>query len=145
MEQTIACVACLISGIEIFRPEYYSPICDIRVVKGLHGLHLYSNEYWIDYALAVFRPGSLLNQSPKLTSLLGDLSQRFQLLAVIYSEADADETSWTKDSLALMEPYKGIYDHVRATLSMRAQRRPKIELNMTGGWVLYLLVEFYLT
>ncbi|PFH57630.1 hypothetical protein XA68_14769 [Ophiocordyceps unilateralis] len=51
-EHGAASVACLLSGIEVFEPKPLNTQKLLRVVKGLHGLHIYATEYWTEYLLS---------------------------------------------------------------------------------------------
>ncbi|RYP39263.1 hypothetical protein DL768_010728 [Monosporascus sp. mg162] len=50
-EHALACLAALISGARVFGTEYPDQDRMIRIVKGLHGFHLYAYEHWIDELL----------------------------------------------------------------------------------------------
>ncbi|KAL6830834.1 hypothetical protein J3E69DRAFT_203459 [Trichoderma sp. SZMC 28015] len=48
----LATVRCLLSGQQIFAPLYPDSERTLRVVRGLHGFHMYATQFWADYLLA---------------------------------------------------------------------------------------------
>ncbi|KKO99583.1 hypothetical protein THAR02_08317 [Trichoderma harzianum] len=48
----LATVRCLLSGQQIFAPLYSDSERTLRVLRGLHGFHMYATEFWVDYLLA---------------------------------------------------------------------------------------------
>ncbi|KAI1093508.1 hypothetical protein F5B19DRAFT_123936 [Rostrohypoxylon terebratum] len=51
-EHSLATIACLLSGVDVFVNPCQDDTKYLRVAKGLHGLHVYSTEYWIEYLLS---------------------------------------------------------------------------------------------
>lgn len=51
---SMTATACLLSGIQVFASGYDHQTRLLRLVKGLHGLHVYATEYWTEYLLSVF-------------------------------------------------------------------------------------------
>lgn len=49
---TLACVAYLRFSITLIDAEFSEEERTIRVSKGLHGIHLYAHEYWLDHLLS---------------------------------------------------------------------------------------------
>ncbi|KAM6486972.1 hypothetical protein HDV62DRAFT_402187 [Trichoderma sp. SZMC 28011] len=47
----LATVRCLLSGQQIFAPLYPDPERELRVLRGLHGFHMYATRFWVDYLL----------------------------------------------------------------------------------------------
>lgn len=47
----MAAVTCLLSGLRVFGSPYSEQERCLRLVKGIHGLHVYSTEYWAEYIL----------------------------------------------------------------------------------------------
>ncbi|QYS94528.1 hypothetical protein H0G86_001857 [Trichoderma simmonsii] len=48
----LATVRCLLSGQQIFAPLYPDSERTLRVLRGLHGFHMYATEFWADYLLS---------------------------------------------------------------------------------------------
>ncbi|KAL8366864.1 hypothetical protein RB595_005026 [Gaeumannomyces hyphopodioides] len=53
LEHCRAATSCLISGMHVFSKEYQESVRNIRVVKGIHGFHLYATEHWLDDLLSI--------------------------------------------------------------------------------------------
>ncbi|KAM7204012.1 putative NACHT domain containing protein [Rhypophila sp. PSN 637] len=52
-DQGFATASCLLSGYQVFQPDYPEDVRFSRVLRGFHGLHLYASEYWVEYILSV--------------------------------------------------------------------------------------------
>jgi hypothetical protein len=50
-EHGIAAVSCLLSGWKIFIDTCDEQTRSLRLIKGVHGFHVYATEYWTDYVL----------------------------------------------------------------------------------------------
>ncbi|KAF2108637.1 hypothetical protein BDV96DRAFT_616200 [Lophiotrema nucula] len=48
----MASIACLMSGLEVFRGKFETEARSTRLIKGIHGLHVYATEHWMEYLLA---------------------------------------------------------------------------------------------
>ncbi|KAI0840034.1 hypothetical protein F5Y06DRAFT_246496 [Hypoxylon sp. FL0890] len=51
-EHGIATITCLLSGLDVFAKASQNDTKYLRVARGLHGFHVYSTEYWIEYLLS---------------------------------------------------------------------------------------------
>ncbi|KAL7801430.1 hypothetical protein V8C43DRAFT_312589 [Trichoderma afarasin] len=51
MRHGLATVRCLLSGQQIFAPLYPDSERTLRVLRGLHGFHMYATEFWADHLL----------------------------------------------------------------------------------------------
>ncbi|KAK2037492.1 hypothetical protein LZ31DRAFT_170235 [Colletotrichum somersetense] len=51
-EHSSAILACLLSGCDVFGSTYNEHERQERVLKGIHGFHVYATEYWTDYLLS---------------------------------------------------------------------------------------------
>lgn len=48
----LATINCLLSSQKVFAPSYSEAESTLRVLRGLHGFHMYATEFWVDYLLA---------------------------------------------------------------------------------------------
>ncbi|KAK4075423.1 transcriptional regulator family: Fungal Specific TF [Trichoderma aggressivum f. europaeum] len=48
----LATIRCLLSGQQLFATSYSDSERILRVLRGLHGFHMYATEFWTDYLLA---------------------------------------------------------------------------------------------
>lgn len=46
-----AIAACLVSGLQIFTPNYPENKRKLRVLRGIHAFHTYASQYWVHYVL----------------------------------------------------------------------------------------------
>ncbi|CVL12624.1 uncharacterized protein FPRN_10900 [Fusarium proliferatum] len=46
-----AIAACLVSGLQIFTPNYPEHKRQLRVLRGIHAFHTYASQYWVHYVL----------------------------------------------------------------------------------------------
>ncbi|KAI0883700.1 uncharacterized protein GGS22DRAFT_194950 [Annulohypoxylon maeteangense] len=69
-EHGIATITCLLSGSNIFGSPYPKDTRYLRVARGLHGFHVYSTEYWIEYLLS--HAASTYSRGP---SIIFDLAE----------------------------------------------------------------------
>ncbi|KAF4498957.1 NACHT domain containing protein [Fusarium agapanthi] len=46
-----AIAACLVSGLQIFTPNYSEHERQLRVLRGIHAFHTYASHYWVHYVL----------------------------------------------------------------------------------------------
>lgn len=53
LQHGIAVVTCLLAGIEAFGYGLPSESVLVSIIKGLHGFHIYSKEYWTEYLLSL--------------------------------------------------------------------------------------------
>ncbi|EHK26299.1 uncharacterized protein TRIVIDRAFT_123103, partial [Trichoderma virens Gv29-8] len=47
----LATVRCLLSSQQTFDPSYSEAKRTLRILRGLHGFHIYATEFWVDYLL----------------------------------------------------------------------------------------------
>src|SRR3569833_169035 len=63
-----ACITCLLDGFSVFSPAYDQQRRNERMFKGLHGLHMYATQNWMEYLLASAVPNIGLDDSSDLFS-----------------------------------------------------------------------------
>ncbi|KAK7908792.1 hypothetical protein PG985_016095 [Apiospora marii] len=82
LQHGIATVTCLLAGIESFSDGVPDDPVLVRIIRGLHGFHIYAKEHWTDYLLSLVpsdeEAGSLDCQ---LFSLACDLAKRLNQLS----------------------------------------------------------------
>jgi hypothetical protein len=123
-EHCIASVTCLLSGLEVFQPDYASSARSLRVLKGLHGFHVYANEYWVDYILSIVTLHDTLRKPPLLSLVANDLSRKLESLDKSYNALDNKEDSIpSEQGLDLLKEYKGLYACAKAALEARSRKR----------------------
>jgi hypothetical protein len=122
-EHVIACLTCLLSGLKVFQPEYPHLDRSRRVLKGLHGFHVYASEYWVGYILSVLASHDGLSQPERLSSIIHDLSKILDNLGESCNALDnKDNSTPSEKSLDLLKVHKGLYANALAALAARPRK-----------------------
>jgi hypothetical protein len=122
MFQAISCVRTLLSALEVFEPSYSDAQRSFRVLHGLHGLHVYANEFWTEHLL-LFAQGKALCDAEKAASLINlsdNLCARLAI-AVREKEVEADADEFSDERLSLFVDYPTIYATVKRQLVSRSE------------------------
>ncbi|KAI0876953.1 hypothetical protein GGS24DRAFT_512713 [Hypoxylon argillaceum] len=82
LEHAIATATCLSSGLDVFDTRFPSYDRSIRVLRGLHGFHIFAYHHWIDCILRALSPGDtggdLSQLLSQLLSILSKFSQKVE-------------------------------------------------------------------
>ncbi|KAF4635514.1 hypothetical protein G7Y89_g2570 [Cudoniella acicularis] len=124
-EQSLACVACLLSGLNVFQQRYGDNDRLRRVLKGLHGLHLYANEHWIEHLLIAGSHGAGLDTISNLLRLTERLCNDLQLRRTPLPESTLRNGRAPRldDRLSLLEMHPAIHEYLKFELTYRLQVR----------------------
>jgi hypothetical protein len=142
-EHGIACVTCLLSGLEVFQPDYSCSVRSLRVLKGLHGFHVYANEHWVDYILSIVKSQDALRQPPLLSLVVNDLSRKLDSLRESPNRLEnKDDSMLSENGLDILKEYKGLYASARAALEARSSKGLGDEME-EGGMSTCLFDSFY--
>jgi hypothetical protein len=132
-EHGIASATCLLSGLEVFQPDYPCSLRSLRVLKGLHGFHVYASEYWVDYILSIVTSHYALSQSPLLSSVVNDLSGKLDSLGGSCNALDnKDDSIPSENGLNLLKGHKGLYANAMAALEARSRKGLGDEMGKGG-------------
>jgi hypothetical protein len=126
-EQGIATLSCLLSGLKIFDPSYDDQARLLRLVKGIHGFHVYATEYWTEYLLANAAIHDGLEGSDKLSALTMQLADTLDGMTTLAPPSKTSSVS-IDDRLSLLEKHGTIKEHVERALLARSQKRLELEL-----------------
>ncbi|KAL6835837.1 hypothetical protein J3E69DRAFT_3562 [Trichoderma sp. SZMC 28015] len=129
-EHGVATVSCLLSGLQVFGNVYPEQARYLRVIKGLHGFHVYATEFWTEYLLSSveFPGGDPDNTSPllvlacKLADTLNETSNRAT------SEEAKSPPNGLNDRTSFLRQHPTLYKHVEAALKGRSLKRLEAEL-----------------
>ncbi|KAI0114318.1 hypothetical protein GGR51DRAFT_503887 [Nemania sp. FL0031] len=115
LEQCISTVTCLLSGFEYLVNGPREPKA-MRVVKGIHGLHVYATEFWTENLLH-YASMDGLNCSEHLVKLTDELANKLEeYTKSSYNDGhDPDDTS-TDARLELLKEWPLLSKHVQASL-----------------------------
>jgi len=100
----------------------------LRLVKGLHGLHVYATEYWTEYLLASVASRGSLQGSGKLLSLASQFTEALEKMADVALPKWQISSGSTDDRLSLLNPYEKIQKQVEHALLARSQKQLEFEL-----------------
>ena len=122
-EHCISTLTCLLCGLETFLREGNRHTRAMRVVKGIHGLHVYATEYWTDYLLQYVsnnpHPGD-----PKVLELATRLAQKLSDITDIAAlSALGPKAQFLDPRLNSLEGNSLIRSHVEASLRARSLKR----------------------
>ena len=73
-EHATATITCLVSGFWIFSERIADNARIIRMVKGLHGLHIYASQFWLEYLLDAVSAGPGFVQDSHLHRVAQELA-----------------------------------------------------------------------
>ncbi|KAK0763604.1 hypothetical protein N5P37_002982 [Trichoderma harzianum] len=135
LEHGVATVSCLLSGLQVFSKVYPEQARHLRVIKGLHGFHVYATEFWTEYLLSSvkFARGDLDNASPllvlacKLADTLNETSNP------TISEEAKSPPNGLNDRTSFLRQHPTLYKHVEAALKGRSLKRLEAELFPEAG------------
>jgi hypothetical protein len=117
-------MTCLRSGVDYFLPgekEHHEKA--LRVVKGLHGLHIYATEFWTEYLLPhVFTPSS--DKCQDILQLASDLTQELdKIIHIQETSIETPQIDLTDEKLRLLEKVPLLQKSVTASLAARSLTR----------------------
>lgn len=122
-EHALASTACLLSGLEVFNVGYSHQDRMTRVLKGLHGFHIYANQYWIDYVLDICSSGNSQHQLFDLTTALRNLSNALETLGGLsLSSKETGELAVSDNRLDFLKEYPGLQKQAKIALQARSKK-----------------------
>lgn len=94
----------------------------MRVLKGLHGFHIYANQYWVDYVLNIFSSNSQ-QQVCNLTTTLQNLSNALDMLGGLSEPSkNTGELAVSENCLDRIKKYPGLHKNAKIFLQTRSQK-----------------------
>lgn len=113
---SMTATACLLSGLQIFASGYDHQTKLLRLVKGLHGLHVYATEYWTEYLLSVVTVDS--TPSSTVVELAARLANTLELHCTSEGTIEMQDTR-----LENLSSHPILLKHVSWALHARSQKR----------------------
>jgi hypothetical protein len=114
-QQGLTVASCLLSGLQVFQPTYPDQERCISVLRGFHGLHLYSSEYWIEYVLSIAASEGGFDTSSRFFLRSMDLATTLNSLR--RSANEALRISGLDGRLGLLEGHPALLEAARGILS----------------------------
>ncbi|CAI6339363.1 unnamed protein product [Periconia digitata] len=117
-EHGLATVACLLSAAKVFREDFDKPTRLLRLVKGVHGLHVYATEHWADYLLTEAAAVNGLAWSSSLLDVSCSLAAQLSQIC----EPVAHTSVLPDDRLKLFDSQSNLQMHMSNALLARSQK-----------------------
>ncbi|KAL7964170.1 hypothetical protein HDV63DRAFT_398832 [Trichoderma sp. SZMC 28014] len=132
-EHGVAVVTCLLSGLEIFNEAYNKHVRYHRIVKGMHGLHVYATEYWTDYLLSSAKEIGELEENSTFFLLACQMADKLKLIPdLTVVEQKETQSGVQDDRLVYLQQYPILYNQVKASLGARSIKQLEHELLQIG-------------
>ena len=101
----------------------------IRLIKGVHGLHVYATEFWTEYLLSEAEAtggpeisSPLLAMAFRLANSLDEAAATTASMECIGAADDNDKR------LLLFQGHEALYKHIKAAMKARSSKRLEMEL-----------------
>lgn len=105
-----------------------------RIVKGMHGLHVYATEYWTDYLLSSAKEIGELEENSTFFLLACQMADKLKLIPdLTVVEQKETQSGVQDDRLVYLQQYPILYNQVKASLGARSIKQLEHELLQIGG------------
>ncbi|KAK2028567.1 hypothetical protein LX32DRAFT_394337 [Colletotrichum zoysiae] len=122
-EQSSATLACLLSGCDVFGSTYNEHERQERVLKGMHGFHVYATEYWTDYLLSRVATADDSDEKSHLINLACNLAEKLDGIGEYPQSAECERQPEELDKrLGCLANYPVLFKHVSSFLRARSLR-----------------------
>jgi hypothetical protein len=126
-QHATAVLACLISGLDVFSGGFAESLQASRVIKGIHGLHIYATEYWTEYLLSeVTRHGGSSDNC--VFRLARQLANKLESLVPSDVQRGDSDPGHFDDRLFLLGQDETLQKHVKRSLESRTMEKLEREL-----------------
>lgn len=133
-EHATATVTALLAGRRIFEESFDERIRLLQLVRGVHGLHVYATEFWIEYLLSDAKLSSGLDVFSNLFALASRLAKDLSTNSLYplpkeltIHPVDIDER------LQLFQEHHLLYEQMKAALNSRSRKRLEAEVFQKQG------------
>ncbi|UKZ83454.1 hypothetical protein TrVFT333_011263 [Trichoderma virens FT-333] len=122
-EHSVASITCLLAGFRIFDTTYDSNERDLKILRGLHGFHIYATEYWLEDLLcssaAICDDHQVVSVLYSTAKALADRLNTASLSAEISTEQESDILDTRLDRFANQG---AVYNMLRSALRERSTK-----------------------
>jgi hypothetical protein len=137
-EHATAAVTTLLASSKIFGADIDERLRLLQLVRGVHGLHVYATEFWIEYLLS----DAALSNGPDISSDLFALAFRLahELSASHIHPLPKELTQQPSDideRLQFFQTHPILYEQMKAALNARSRKRLEVHLFRQQGQCLY--------
>lgn len=133
-EHATATITCLVSGFWVFSDHVADDTRTLRIVKGLHGLHIYANQFWLEYLLDTVSTSSCLVEDSPLYHAATKLAQSLwtQQNMTMCSSSGVSESATIRDTrLQFLKEHDMIYEMAKIELGARVTRSKMLMVRPT--------------
>ncbi|VZI02341.1 unnamed protein product [Fusarium fujikuroi] len=96
-----AIAACLVSGLQVFTPNYPEHKRQLRVLRGIHAFHTYASQYWVHYVLDTCNSPET-NHGSNFLTLCSELCAKFNPASDTCHSADIGTPTCLDPRLAVV-------------------------------------------
>jgi hypothetical protein len=127
-QHAAAVLACLISGLDVFGEGYPEHSKSLRVIKGIHGLHVYATEYWTDYLLSEASRHGGISSNTCCFRLARHVASKLEEFAPSNVQQGESDPGHSDDRLLLLGQHETLRKHVKRSLHSRTIEQLEREL-----------------
>ncbi|AEO68321.1 uncharacterized protein THITE_2145496 [Thermothielavioides terrestris NRRL 8126] len=132
-QHAAATLACLISGFNVFVEGYPEHPKALRVIKGIHGLHVYATEYWTEYLLSEAKRHGGISSDTSVFRLARQLANKLEKLAPPNAQRDDSDAGSFDERLVLLGQHEALQEYVKRSLKSRTAEQLERELQNQEG------------
>ncbi|KAF2868791.1 hypothetical protein BDV95DRAFT_630472 [Massariosphaeria phaeospora] len=128
-EHGLATVTCLLAGLQVFNAAYNEQTRLLRLVKGVHGFHIYATEYWTEYLLNEGATSGGLDPTSSLCTLATQLTSKLEGTVSSTALTHIKDNAATLDErLKYLHNHEILRRHVECALLSRSRKRLESEV-----------------
>ncbi|KAK4144471.1 uncharacterized protein C8A04DRAFT_36713 [Dichotomopilus funicola] len=127
-QHAAATLACLISGLDVFRKDYPEHPKVLRMIKGIHGLHVYATEYWTEYVLSEASRHGGINSATCVFRLADRLANKLKSRVSSHVQMDESQQRHSDERLLLLEQNQSLQRFIQQGLDSKTTKQLEREL-----------------
>jgi hypothetical protein len=112
----------------VFHEGYPEHSKAFRVIKGIHGLHVYATEYWVEYLLSKASGHGGIMMDPCIAGLANELANKLEFWAPSNVPLNDSDPCLSDERLLLLGEHKILQNHVKRSLSSGTIKQLEREL-----------------
>lgn len=121
-EHGVASTTCLLAGFRIFDTAYDSNDRNLRILRGIHGFHIYATEYWLEDLLCSNAAFGSSETAALLCSTAKALADRLSAVSHPAGTSAEQELRTLDDRLSNFADQGAVYDMLRYALMERSAK-----------------------
>ncbi|UKZ68492.1 uncharacterized protein TrAtP1_009525 [Trichoderma atroviride] len=121
-EHGVASITCLLAGFRVFDTAYDSNDRNLRILRGIHGFHIYATEYWLEDLLCSNAAFGGSEIAALLCSTARILADRLNVASHLAGTSTEQELRTLDDRLGNFADQGAVYDMLRYALMERSAK-----------------------